>query len=94
MTLTNTVPGTPSALVLTGATVTWLNLDPNVRYYRIYRDTCCAVVDRYDRTAGNVLSWTDPNPGAGGHQYWVSAVGPATGPNAGFNESDPVGPVG
>jgi Tfp pilus assembly protein PilV len=94
ITTTSSTPGQPSLLTIVGSTLTWVNLDTNVRYYRIYRDTCCAVADRYDRTSGNVLTYTDPNPGSGGHQYWISAVGPATGANAGFNESDPVGPVG
>jgi Tfp pilus assembly protein PilV len=95
MTLTTTTPGTPTLLTVlpdlsTGAPrLTWLNLDGNVRYYRIYRDSCCAVADRYDRTAGNVSTWVDPNPGTGSHTYWVAAVGPATGTDAGYNESDP-----
>ena len=100
VTTTTSTPSAPSLLALStdlatgNPRLTWTNLDTNVRYYRIYRDTCCAIADRYDRTTGAVLTWVDPNPGAGGHTYWVSAVGPATGANAGYNESNPTGPVG
>jgi hypothetical protein len=66
----------------------------SVRFFRIYRITgtsgsCCAVADRYDLTANNTTSWTDPNPPASGVQvrYWVTAVGP------GLNESTPTNGV-
>jgi Tfp pilus assembly protein PilV len=93
LTMVDTRPAKPLTVALVGNTLTWLTIDTNVRYFRIYRDNCCAVADRYDRTNGNVLTWTDPNPGAGGHTYWVSSVGPATGTDAGYNESDPAGPA-
>ena len=54
-----------------------------MRFFRIYRDNCCAVADRYDATPGNATTWTDPNPGTGAHTYWVTAVGPT------LNESSP-----
>ena len=66
----------------------------SVRFFRIYRisgtsGSCCAVADRYDLTANNTTSWTDPNPPASGVQvrYWVTAVGP------GINESTPTNGV-
>ena len=41
--------------------LTWSH--PNVgdvRYFRIYRDNCCDLADRYNST-GNATSWVDPN---------------------------------
>jgi Prokaryotic N-terminal methylation motif len=63
----------------------WTHLDlPGVRFFRIYRDGCCDLADRYDSTPTNGTSWVDPNPGNNqSHQYWVTAVGPD------FAESDP-----
>jgi len=55
----------------------------SVRYFRIYRDHCCDIADRYDSTADNATTWTDPDPGTGSHRYWVTAVGPT------LNESSP-----
>jgi len=92
MTLSATTPAAPSLSYVSGQ-LSWTHPDGNVRYYRIYRDTCCAIADRYDRTSGNQTTWTDPNPGAGSHTYWVTAVGPATGAGAGYNESGPSFPV-
>ncbi len=44
----------------------WLHLNlGSVRFFRIYRDSCCDVADRYDATPGNATTWTDPNPGTG-----------------------------
>jgi hypothetical protein len=65
--------------------LTWTHLSlASVRFFRIYRDNCCNVADRYDSTTGNGTSWVDPDPGVGlSHRYWVTAVGPA------FNESGP-----
>jgi prepilin-type N-terminal cleavage/methylation domain-containing protein len=58
--------------------ITWgLSRDPDgdqIRFYRIYRDGT-AYAARYDKTGdGQTLSWTDRNPDAGGHVYYVSAV--------------------
>ena len=71
--------------------ITWGEAtDPDghpIRFYRIYRDGT-AYADRYDKTGDGVtLSWTDRNPGAGGHTYYVSAV------DEFFDESAPMGPV-
>jgi prepilin-type N-terminal cleavage/methylation domain-containing protein len=55
-----------------------------VRFYRIYRDGT-AYADRYDKTGDELTtSWTDSNPGAGNHTYYVSAVG------SNFAESAPI----
>jgi type II secretory pathway pseudopilin PulG len=62
----------------------WAHLNlGSVRFFRIYRDQCCDVDERYDATPGNATSWVDPNPGPGTHRYWVTAVGPT------LNESSP-----
>jgi hypothetical protein len=64
--------------------LTWTHLLPSsVRFFRIYRDHCCDLADRYDSTSSNGLSWVDPNPGTVTHRYWVTAVG------SDLNESDP-----
>lgn len=61
--------------------------DGQIGFYRIYRDGT-AYSDRYDKAGDDgILSWTDRNPGAGGHTYYVSAV------DNGFAESAPTGPV-
>jgi prepilin-type N-terminal cleavage/methylation domain-containing protein len=61
--------------------------DGSIRFYRIYRDGT-AYANRYDTTGDGVTrSWTDRNPGAGNHSYYVSAVDNL------FNESAPTGPV-
>ncbi len=47
---------------------------PHICYFNIYRDGIL-YADRYDRTAtGTDLDWTDPDPGLGGHTYYVTAV--------------------
>ena len=58
--------------------ITWDEAtDPDdglIRFYRIYRDGI-AYANRYDKTGdAETLGWTDRNPGAGGHTYYVSAV--------------------
>jgi len=60
-----------------------------VAFYRIYRDgTSVTYADRYDRTTdGLVTTFTDSDPGATSHRYWVTAV------DANYNESIPIGPV-
>ena len=64
--------------------LTWTHLNQaGVRYFRIYRDHCCDIADRYDSTSSNGLTWTDPNPGNTQRRYWVTAVG------ADLNESSP-----
>ena len=55
-----------------------------MRYFRIYRDTCCTPADRYDQTAnGTTTTYIDPAAPSGLHRYWVTAVGP------GISESPP-----
>ena len=88
-------PLAPSLLVVgneasTGRpSLSWLHLFPGtVRFFRIYRDTCCSVANRYDATASNGLSWVDPKPGTVNHRYWVTAVGPSlseSGPSNAFD---------
>ena len=63
-------PLAPSLLVVTNEATTgkpslsWVHLFPGtVRFFRIYRDSCCSVANRYDATAANALTWTDPRPG-------------------------------
>lgn len=90
--------GTPpsSPLLLTSLTLdgrprlTWTApLLEDVAFYRIYRDgTEVGYADRYDRTSGGlVTTYTDTDPGAQAHRYWVTTV------DSDFNESDPIGPV-
>ena len=83
-------PPTVSATTLAGLPViSWgAASDPDgIRFYRIYRDGT-AYADRYDKTGdGTTLSWTDRNPDAGGHTYYVSAV------DNFFDESAPTRPV-
>jgi hypothetical protein len=55
--------------------------DP-ILFYRIYRNGT-AYADRYDRVDGNVLTWSDPAPSAGGDTYYVTAV------DSHYSESDP-----
>lgn len=55
----------------------------SVRFYRIYRDHCCTLADRYDATVSNGTTWIDQNPGNTSHRYWVTAVGST------LNESQP-----
>jgi prepilin-type N-terminal cleavage/methylation domain-containing protein len=78
-----TLAGTPDPSTGNPA-LTWTHASPaGVRFFRIYRDSCCSVADRYGATAGNALSWTDPKPGTANRKYWVTAVGPT------LNESAP-----
>jgi hypothetical protein len=64
--------------------LSWTHVNPaGVSFFRIYRDNCCRVADRYDATSGNAFSWTDPRPGTTNRAYWVTAVGPN------LNESPP-----
>jgi type II secretory pathway pseudopilin PulG len=84
-------PAAPSSLTVTSDARTgnpllqWTHPDfTTVRFFRIYRDNCCNVADRYDSTPTNGSSWVDRNPGNNtSHKYWVTAVGPT------FNESAP-----
>ena len=88
--ITSTQPAAPSLLLVlpdlsTGAPrLDWVHPDPgSVRFFRIYRDSCCTPADRYNLTSSNATNWTDPNATSGLHRYWVTAVGP------GLNESQP-----
>jgi prepilin-type N-terminal cleavage/methylation domain-containing protein len=88
-----TAPGSVTATTSGGLpTLSWTaSTDPNaidaIRFYRIYRDGA-AYADRYDKTGdGTTLSYTDSDPGSGGHTYYVSAV------DSRFMESSPTGPV-
>jgi type II secretory pathway pseudopilin PulG len=64
--------------------LTWTHLNlGSVRFFRIYRDNCCTLADRYDSTVANGTQWVDPNPGNTAHRYWVTAVGST------LNESSP-----
>ncbi len=66
-----------------GVTLTWSRPSPadtgpsddTIAFYRIYRDGR-AYGDRYARwySGEATVSWTDPDPGAGGHTYWVTSV--------------------
>jgi prepilin-type N-terminal cleavage/methylation domain-containing protein len=95
-TRTVSAAGSPprSPLVLAVLTVgglprlTWTApLFQDVAFYRIYRDGT-TYAHRYDRTSGGLIAtYTDTDPGAGWHSYWVTSV------DSDFNESDPVGPV-
>ena len=89
-----TEPDRPTSLLVqpdaTGKPqLTWSHPDPSaVRYFRIYRDSCCTPADRYDVTStsgvpSNVTDYTDPAAPSGTHRYWVTAVGP------GLSESQP-----
>ncbi len=63
--------------------LSWLpSLLGGASFYRIYRDGV-----RYDRTTAGSLTYTDGDPGGGGHTYWVTAV------DSTYNESDVVGPL-
>jgi fibronectin type 3 domain-containing protein len=93
---TSVEPARPTLLVVTPDLATgkpklsWSH--PNVsdvRYFRIYRDDCCDVEDRYNITTTNATSWVDPNASAGTHRYWVTAVGSATTSPPGISESQP-----
>ncbi len=58
-----------------------------IRFYRIYRDGEL-VENRYGRTGSETQrNFTDTEPGAGGHQYWVTAV------DSNYSESAVTGPV-
>ena len=96
VTTTSAEPDKPTGLLVTldlatgNPRLTWSH--PNVsdvRYFRIYRDNCCNVADRYNITSGNATSWVDANAGVGTHRYWVTAVGSATTSPPGISESQP-----
>lgn len=83
-------PSAPLALVVTPDSSTgdprlsWTHANTaGVRFFRIYRDGCCVVGDRYDATSSNGTSWTDGDAGTTNHRYWVTAIGPS------LNESEP-----
>jgi prepilin-type N-terminal cleavage/methylation domain-containing protein len=88
----NEPPAPPATVTATTSdglpVISWAASDSGgIRFYRIYRDGS-AYADRYDKTGdGLTLSWTDSNPGTGGHTYYISAV------DNFFNESAPTGPV-
>jgi prepilin-type N-terminal cleavage/methylation domain-containing protein len=101
----STQPSEPALLLVSPdlslkPVLSWTHPDlASIRFFRIYRITgtsggCCAVADRYDLTAGNPTSWTDPNPPASGVQvrYWVTAVGPGLNESAPTNSVDWTGP--
>jgi len=87
------VPPSPTDLTYTVGTdglpeITWTQpAGGTVRFFRIYRDGM-QVAQRYDvvSTSGP-QSYTDSEPGAGAHTYYVSAVGDS------FNESPLSGPT-
>jgi Tfp pilus assembly protein PilV len=72
-------PGTPASLQAVsdtaGTKLTWTApADTDLHYYRIYRDGV-AYENRYDRTGSAAqLTYTDTNPGSGGHTYHITAV--------------------
>lgn len=77
--------GSLAATTVSGATkLTW-NAVAGAAFYRIYRDGT-AYGDRYDRTTGATTTYTDTNPGATSHTYYVTTI------DNKFNESDPLGP--
>ena len=93
---TSAEPARPLLLVVTPDLATgnprlsWSHPDvSDVRYFRIYRDDCCDVEDRYNVTTTNATSWVDSNAGAGTHRYWVTAVGSAGTSPPGISESQP-----
>ncbi len=59
-------------------TLTWdvpVDLDGQIRYYRIYRDDNTAYTARYGGTgSGSQNAWTDRDGAPGAHRYWVTAV--------------------
>ena len=81
----NDAPSTPVNLQrgFNGVTLTWNRPTPadtgpsgdTIAFYRIYRDGR-AYGNRYARwySGDTAVSWTDPDPGAGGHTYWVTSV--------------------
>ena len=81
----NKSPSTPVNLQrgFNGVTLTWNRPTPadsgpsgdTIAFYRIYRDGR-AYGNRYARwySGDATVSWNDPNPGAGGHTYWVTSV--------------------
>jgi hypothetical protein len=96
VTNTNQAPNPPTNLQAStsnGNTVLAWNApttaDPDgetIAFYRIYRDGS-AYVNRYDKTAGAQLSYTDTKTGGIPHNYYVTAVDPQ------LAESTIVGPV-
>lgn len=76
----NSAPSTPSAVTVTTGTrpvISWTGADDadgSVIFYRVYRDGQ-AIANRYGKTSnGATLSFTDRDPGATSHTYYVSAV--------------------
>ena len=98
--VSSTVPGTPFGLLVVPDLATlkpklsWSH--PNtasVRYYRIYRDTCCTPADRYDETTnGTTMTYVDSTAPAGLHRYGVTAVGPGISESTPSNSFDMVAP--
>jgi type II secretory pathway pseudopilin PulG len=95
-------PAAPVApLSLTGTTeastgnptLSWTHGAPSgIRFFRIYRGSCCTVANRYDATSSNALSWTDPKPGTSNRSYWVTAIGPTLNESVPSNRFDWVAP--
>lgn len=75
-----TPPGPPLSVVgernVDGTTIRWTApADPDIRYYRIYRDDNTSFTKRLDRTgSGTDLAITDPNAVDTSHNYWITAV--------------------
>lgn len=88
--LAATPPGKPGSLsaqaVEDDVVLTWSAASGSVDHYRIYRDGV-AYADRYDRTAGTELTFTDTRTNGLPHSYSVSAV------DDDLAESAPAGPV-
>ncbi len=79
----NTRPNPPSNLAITASgngstTLTWSaasdpDLGDSIDFYRIYRDGA-TYADRYDKTGGSQLTYTDTKPGGTTHTYRITAV--------------------
>jgi prepilin-type N-terminal cleavage/methylation domain-containing protein len=96
-------PGSPRITISNGLPViTWnSSSDPDtgdsVAFYRVYRDGK-AYSNRYDRVDLGVVggcavgaatcSYTDEDPGSGGHSYWITAV------DTHYDESNPAQATG
>ncbi len=83
----NPPQGLAASSTADGAKLTWQapSSGPAPDFYRVYRDGY-AYANRYDRTGGPELTYTDPDRVAGTHAYYVTAV-------SGMTESTPTGPV-
>lgn len=88
VTADSTAPGPVTNLSRSGSTLTWSAPagTPAPAFYRIYRDGS-AYADRYDRTGGPELTWTEGRGGGTTHTYWVTAV------SSQLAESTATGPV-